>query len=81
MKRAMSSSALPIEDLAEGEEVLLADAEGEFAKGVAEQLRKVALEVAERVDAEAVDVVACDDVLIGANQELLQIGKIGAESA
>ena len=63
-----------IEDFSEGEEILLADAQGKFAHGVPEQAGKVAFEIADRIDAEAVDVEAGDHVLIGANQEALQIG-------
>ena len=41
-----------VQDLAEGEEVLLADAQGELAGRVAKGLGQIALEVPERVDPE-----------------------------
>ena len=63
-----------VEDLAEGEEVFLADAQGELAHGIAEQAREVSFQIAQRVDAESVDIEAGDHVLIGADQEALQIG-------
>src|SRR5204863_3967636 len=49
---------LAIVDLPEREEVALADADRELAHRVPELLREVALDALERVDAEAVDVVA-----------------------
>ena len=70
MKRAMSCLGAAVEHFAEGEEVLLADAQGELAHGVSEDLRQVSLEVAQGVDAKSVDVEAGDDVLVGADQEL-----------
>ncbi len=57
-------------DLTEREEVLLANAEGKLADGVAEHLHCVRGEVFDRVDAEAIDIVLGDQVLVAANEDI-----------
>ena len=69
---------VPVEDFAVGEEVLLADGQGELADGIAEQSGQIALQVAQGVDAEPVDVEPGDDVLVGLDQQVLELGVIGA---
>ena len=63
-----------VQHLAKGEKVFLADAQGELAYGIAEELRQVALQIPERVNSETVDVIAGDDILIRPDQKPLQIG-------
>ena len=67
------------EDLAEGEEVLLPDAQGVLPDGVGEGPGVAGREVLEGVDAEAVDVVPPDDVLIDPDQGGLEVGVSGQE--
>src|SRR5439155_23357496 len=55
--------------LAKGEEILLADTEGEFPYGVPKEALKVRFDIFEGIDAEAIDVEFRDDVLIGADQD------------
>src|SRR5215813_8391543 len=62
-----------IEDLAEGEEVFLADAEGKLAHGVAKEPWQITLQISQGVDAKPVYVVARDHVLVGPNQKALKI--------
>ncbi len=59
---------LVVIDLAEGEEVRLAERQRELAHGVAEDLDRLGIDVFRRVDAEAVEVVAGDEVLVRHDQ-------------
>ena len=73
-----------IEHFSIGEEVLLSDAQGIFPHGVAEGLGKLSLDKLQRIDAEAVGVVARNGILIGEDQgvpdrEDLAIAGIGDE--
>ena len=64
----MSDLFLAVIYLAKGKEVLFPQAEGVFPDGVAEHLGKTGLDIFECIDAKAIDVVFCNQVLVGADQ-------------
>ena len=63
----------PIHHFAKREEILLPDAQRKLAHRVAKQQRQIPFQVAKRIDAKAVDIVPRNHVLIGADQEVLNI--------
>ena len=66
-------------DLAIGEEILLADAQGELANGIAEAQREIPVEILQGVDSESIDVVRRDQILEAADQDVAELVIRGQE--
>jgi hypothetical protein len=80
----LRNAFLAVEHLSIREEVLLADAQGVFPHRVAEGLGKVPLDEFQRIDAESIDVVARDRMLIRKDQGVSHrkhraVGDVGDE--
>ena len=79
MNRAMSSSALPSSTSPKVKKFFLPMLRANSRTALPKIWARFALEVAEGVDAEAVDVVTGDDVLVGPDQEALGVGVGGQD--
>src|SRR5262245_59250390 len=70
---------LVVVDLAESEEVSLADLERELAHRVAEQKGKIRLDILQRIDAKTVHVPVRDGILVAADQCRAHLRQSGDE--